>query len=57
MNITVDENEASVEVCINISSSLDLVMRNVTIDVLIEPGVLRVFLKNAIIQINILGSI
>ena len=42
MNIMVDENEASVEVCVNITSSLTLVMRNVTIDVLIEPGVLRV---------------
>ena len=53
MNIVVDENEASVEVCINITSSLALVMRNVTIDVLIESGVSSVFLKNAIIQMSI----
>lgn len=38
MNIVVYENEEYVEVCINITSSLAVVMRNVTIDVLIEPG-------------------
>jgi hypothetical protein len=40
---TVLENEESVEVCVQLTSSLSLVMRNVTIDVLIEPGTVQVY--------------
>lgn len=37
-NIVVSESQGYVEVCVNLTSSISDVMRNVTVNLLIEPG-------------------